>query len=113
MPAGSRPLILALALVTAGFGSTARAEMPASLAAYFEGDSLRETLLKLTPGYAAAVRRLSKTLDGTRRFVRAQVIVAREGGALVSVKSYSSAELGKDTPEPLEQMFFIYGVPSD
>lgn len=105
---GSRPLVLAIALLCLLAG--ARAEVPGSIAAYFEGDVLREALLKLTPSYDAAVRRLSRTLDESRRFIRAQIIIARDGGALVAVKSYSSAEIRKDTPEPIEQTFFIYGV---
>ena len=110
---GSRPLILAVALLFGSLHTGTRAEIPGSIAAYFEGDSLREALLRLTPSYDAAVRRLSRTLDESRRFIRAQIIVARDGGALVSVKSYSSAEIAKDTPEPIEQMFFIYGVSGD
>ncbi|MHA3770810.1 hypothetical protein ACXR0O_04660 [Verrucomicrobiota bacterium sgz303538] len=86
------------------------ADTPGSLAAYFEGDRLREALLKLTPANETSVRRLDRTLTETSRFVKAEVITIHANGALVSLKSYSSAELSKDSPMPLEQPFFIYGV---
>ena len=89
----------------------ASADVPGSLAAYFEGDRLREALLKLTPASETSVRRLDRTLTETSRFVKVEVIANYPTGALVSLKSYSSAELSKDSPMPLEQPFFIYGVP--
>lgn len=89
----------------------ASADAPGSLAAYFEGDLLRETLLKLTPANENSVRRLDRTLTETSRFVKAEIISLHANGALVSLKSYSSAELSKESPAPLEQPFFIYGVP--
>lgn len=89
------------------------AETPAaSLAAYFDGDRLKEALLKLTPDNEKSVRRLDRTLTETSRFVKAEVIAIQEHGALVSLKSYSSSKLSKDSPTPLEQPFFIYGVPA-
>lgn len=90
------------------------AQTPASsLAAYFDGDSLRESLLKLTPDNERSVRRLDRTLTETSRFVKAEVVALHEHGALVSLKSYSSSQLPKDAPMPLEQLFFIYGVPAE
>jgi hypothetical protein len=113
MQTGSRRLVFAAtAMFLFGALLPAPADAPASLAAYFEGDRIREALIRLTPAYEAAVRRLSQTLDETCRFVRAEVIVVKDGGALVAVKSYSSVKLQEDAPEPLEQMFFLYGVPA-
>jgi hypothetical protein len=112
MQTGSRRIVFAAAMFLFTGLLPAPGDAPASLAAYFEGDRLKEALLRLTPAYEAAVRRLSQTLDETCRFVRAEVIVARDGGALVAVKSYSSVKLKEDAPEPLEQMFFLYGIPA-
>lgn len=91
---------------------SASADAPASLAAYFDGDRLREALLKKAPANQDAVRRLDRTLGETSRFVKAEVIATQDNGVLVSIKSYSSAELRKDSPAPLDQPFFIYGVPT-
>lgn len=103
------PLILAAVLLSV---HTVSADAPASLAAYFDGDRLREALLKLTPNNEKSVRRLDRTLTETSRFVKGEVIAVQNNGVLVSLKSYSSTELSKDSPMPLDHPFFIYGVPA-
>lgn len=109
----SRWFFLVLAAIWL-WSQSVSAEVPASsLAAYFDGDSLREALLKLTPNNEKSVRRLDRTLTESSRFVKAEVVAVHEHGALVSLKSYSSAKLSKDAPMPLEQPFFIYGVPAE
>ncbi len=103
------PLALAAVILCS---HSATADAPLSLAAFFDGDRLRETLLKKSPGNEASVRRLDRTLGETSRFVKAEVIAVQHNGVLVSLKSYSSTELRQDSPMPLDQPFFIYGVPS-
>ena len=103
------PIALAAAVLCS---HTASADSPASLASYFDGNQLREALLKRMPGSEESVRRLDRTLGETSRFVKAEVIAAQHNGVLVSLKSYSSAELRKDSPMPLDQPFFIYGAPA-
>jgi hypothetical protein len=103
------PIALAAAMLCS---ESVSADAPASLASYFDGNRLRETLLKQAPGSEEAVRRLDRTLGETSRFVKAEVIAAQHNGVLVSLKSYSSAELRKDSPMPLDQPFFIYGAPA-
>ncbi|HET6409843.1 MAG TPA: hypothetical protein VFG14_18275 [Chthoniobacteraceae bacterium] len=87
------------------------ADAPGSLTAYFEGDLLREALLKLTPARENAVRRLDRTLSSNVRFIRAEIVSIHRTGALVSVRSYSSEELKEDSPSPIEHPFFVYGLP--
>lgn len=104
--------LLSLAAAAMVFGPfRATADPSSSLAAYFDGDVLKESLLRLTPKNEASVRRLDRTLMDTRRFVRVEIVTVYDSGALVSVKAYSNEKLRPDSLTPLEHPFFLYGLP--